>query len=166
MENRLETLVPTIILGKSMEMSFVKDKTQMLWQSFGPLVRTIQHRKDSNFISLQKFSSLFDPKNFDPHTPFTKWAGVALVAASTQEAIRDQNPELKAYLIQGGLYSVFSHVGPASEFRKSLEFIYGHWFPKSSYELDEREHFEVLPEGYLPDDPNAKEEIWIPIRKR
>ncbi len=72
MENRIETLAPTTILGKSMEMSLALDKTQALWQSFGPFVKNIKNRKDRNFISLQKFNTVFDPKNFDPKTPFLK----------------------------------------------------------------------------------------------
>ena len=166
MENRIETLETTTLLGKSLEMSLAEDKTQALWQSFGPLVKSIKNRKDRNFISLQIFNSVFDPENFDPNTRFTKWAGVALENDNQLLRREPDNEELKLYHIQGGLYTVFTHVGPASEFRSTLGFIYGEWFPKSEYQIDDREHFEVLPEGYRPDDPNAKEEIWIPIRKK
>lgn len=163
MKHRIETLEPTTILGKSMEMSLALDKTQVLWQSFGPLVKTIKHRKDRNFISLQKFNSVFDPTHFDPNSLFTKWAGVAL-EGNKEGTNQAQNSGLKVYQIRGGKYAVFTHVGPASEFSKSMGFIYGEWFPKSPFQLDDREHFEVLPEGYRPDDPNAQEEIWIPIK--
>lgn len=170
MENRIEKLEPTTILGKSLEMSLAQDKTQALWQSFGPFVKNIENRKDRNFISLQKFNSVFDPKNFDPNTRFTKWAGVALNKSNeerrTEETHAGRLPGLSHYEIQGGMYAVFTHVGPASEFRRSLEFIFGEWFPKNAYQVDDREHFEVLPEGYRPDDPYAQEEIWIPIRKK
>jgi len=170
MENRIEKLEPTTILGKSLEMSLAQDKTQALWQSFGPLVKNIKNRKDRNFISLQKFDSVFDPQNFDPNTRFIKWAGVALHKSSESghagEIHQSEIQGLNRYEIQGGLYAVFTHVGPASEFRRSMEFIYGEWFPKNGYHVDDREHFEVLPEGYRPDDPNAQEEIWIPIRKK
>ena len=166
MENRIVTLDPTTLLGKSLEMSLAQDKTRELWQSFGPLVKHIKHRKGRNLISLQKFSSVFEPKKFDPNTSYTKWAAVALKEDHRDEIYRSKVPGLDPYEIQGGLYAVFKHIGPASEFRKSMEFIYGEWFPNSLYEVDDREHFEVLPEGYRPDDPNAKEEIWIPIRKK
>ncbi len=166
MENHIETLKPTIILGKSLQMSFTEDRTQALWQSFGPLVKTIKNRKDRNFISLQKFNSVFDPYDLDPNAPFTKWAGVALETDLSDDKIKALNPQLSLYQIEGGLYAVFNHVGPAYEFSKSLEFIYGEWFPNSPYQLDDREHFEVLPEGYRPDDLDAQEEIWIPIKKK
>jgi AraC family transcriptional regulator len=47
-----------------------------------------------------------------------------------------------------------------------MGYIFGEWLPNSSYELDTREHFEILSEGYRPDDRDAEEEIWIPIRKK
>ena len=166
MENRIETLAPTTILGKSMEMSLALDKTQALWQSFGPFVKNIKNRKDRNFISLQKFNTVFDPKNFDLKTPFLKWAGVTINTGIKDQAHQAQIEGLSLYQIRGGLYAVFKHVGPASEFRKSMGFIYGEWFPSSPYQLDDREHFEVIPEGYRPDDALAEEEIWIPIKEK
>ena len=166
MENRIEILEPTTILGKSLEMSLAQDKTRMLWQSFGPLVKTIEGRKDRNLISLQKYTELFNPSRFNPNADFTKWAAVALGSDVNTEELETLSPDLQLYRIEGGLYAVFKHVGPASEFRRSMEFIYGEWFPNNPYQLDHREHFEVLPEGYRPDDPNAQEEIWIPIKKK
>ena len=170
MEHHIETLEPTTILGKSMEMSLAEDKTQTLWQSFGPFVKNIKNRKDRNFISLQKFNSVFDTEIFHPNSRFTKWAGVVLDTSSeaghAKETHPGRLPGLTRYEIQGGLYAVFTHVGPSSEFRRSMGFIYGEWFPKSAYQVDDREHFEVLPEDYRTDDPNAKEEICIPIRKK
>jgi AraC family transcriptional regulator len=38
--------------------------------------------------------------------------------------------------------------------------------PNSAYELDDREHFELLGEKYKNNDPNSEEEIWIPIRPK
>ncbi len=90
MENRIEKLEPTTILGKSLEMSLAQDKTQALWQSFGPFVKNIENRKDRNFISLQKFNSVFDPKIFDPNAPFRKWAGVALKPGIEDEQCRSK----------------------------------------------------------------------------
>ena len=30
--------------------------------------------------------------------------------------------------------------------------------------LDDREHIELLPEGYNPVDPEAEEQVWISVR--
>jgi AraC family transcriptional regulator len=161
MENRIETLEPTLICGKSLKMSFQNDRTFELWQSFMPLLKGITDRKDSYLISLLAFENPIDPKQFDPSAEFTKWAAVPLVKDHSGSF-----EKLDLYTISGGLYAVFKHRGPASEFSKSMQYIYGEWLPDSDYELDGREHFEILPQGYRPDDPNAEEDIWIPIRKK
>ena len=166
MENRIEILEPTTVLGKSRDMSLAEDKTKELWQSFGPLVKTIKGRRDHNFISMQKYREPFNPSGFNPHAVFTKWAAVAIGEDANTEEPEARSPELQRYRIEGGLYAVFKHVGPASEFRRSMESIYGKWFPNNPYQVDDREHFEILPEGYRPDDPEAEEEIWIPIKKK
>lgn len=74
--------------------------------------------------------------------------------------------EMDTYVLKGGTYAVFTHVGPASAFKKSMQYIFEEWLPSSGYKIDDREHFELLEEGYNPMDENATEEIWIPIVKR
>lgn len=161
MENRIETLEPTPICGKSLKMYFQNDRTFELWHSFMPLLKSVSDRKGNHLISMQVFEDPIDPKQFDPNVEFTKWAGVPLETDGFVAGAK-----LALYTISGGLYAVFKHRGPASEFGRSIQYIYREWFPGSDYELDEREHFEKLPQGYRPDDPNAEEEIWIPIRKK
>ena len=36
---------------------------------------------------------------------------------------------------------------------------------KTSYELNNCPHFKILSDQYEPDDPNAEEQIWIPIKE-
>jgi len=45
-----------------------------------------------------------------------------------------------------------------------MRYIFGEWLPKSGYTLDDREHFEILFEGYNPVDSEATEDIYIPVR--
>ena len=92
-------------------------------------------------------------------TEFEKWA---VVEVSRAESLPDG---METYKLQGGLYAVFLHEGPASMAPKTLQYIFSKWLPQSGYEVDGREHFEVLREGYDPQDPGAREFIWIPIRE-
>ena len=96
----------------------------------------------------------------DPLARFTKWAAVEV-----DDAVHP--PEgMDSYRIRPGTYAVFDHTGPASD-PSIFEYIFAEWLPGSrSYQLDDREHFELLPPDYDPRDPNAREEIWIPIRPR
>ncbi len=70
---------------------------------------------------------------------------------------------MESYELEGGLYAVFTHLGPATDL-STVMYIFQDWLPLSDYVLDDREHFEVLPQGYKPTDPNAREEFWIPVR--
>jgi AraC family transcriptional regulator len=97
-------------------------------------------------------------KLFKPSALFEKWAAVEVV---NHEDIPDG---MEPYFLDGGKYAVFIHEGPASAAPETMQYIFGRWLPESEYELDNREHFEILPEGYNPVDPNAREEVWIPIK--
>ena len=95
---------------------------------------------------------------FSPTTVFEKWAVVQVLA-------HDSVPDgMESYTLPGGQYAVFIHNGPASAAPKTMQHIFGTWLPDSGYELDDREHFEILPDGYDPFDQHAHEEVWIPIR--
>ncbi len=137
-----------------MEMSLAENKTKELWQKFMPRRHDVNNKMTTDFISMQIY-----PENwsFSPTVMFEKWATVEVSSL-------DEIPEdMETYVLTGGKYAVFTQHGPASMAPKTMQTIFGVWLPASSYQLDNREHFEVLPENYNPTDPNAKEDIWIPI---
>lgn len=160
MTPRIEQLSPKKLIGKSMRMSLVNNLTQKLWQNFMPFRKEIKNAVGSDLYSIQVYDQLLDVKNFNPNIEFTKWATIEVNDFSL---IPDG---LEAYELKGGLYAVFLHKGPASAFQKTFQFIFGHWLPKSEYELDYREHFEVLGEKYKNNDPASEEEVWIPIKPK
>lgn len=111
------------------------------------------------FYSVQNFAGLKGFEDFTPETVFEKWAAVEVVNA-------DAVPEgMQLFVLRGGHYAVFDHCGPPGEFAKTVDFIFGEWLPQSEWRLDDREHFEILPAGWRADDPNATEEVWIPLKK-
>lgn len=157
MESRIETIKPKNLVGMHMKMSLSNNRTSELWQRFMPLRGKVKNRVNSDFISMQVYEK--NQENlFAPATQFEKWA---VVEVSTCEEVPD---EMESYFLSGGKYAVFIHKGPAGAFPKTMQYIFGSWFPESGYELDDREHFEILPENYNPTDPEAREEVWIPIK--
>ncbi len=72
--------------------------------------------------------------------------------------------EMETYTLKGGMYAIFLHKGAANTFHLTQGYIFGTWLPSSEYELDTREHFEVLKGNYDPRDSNAEEDVWIPIK--
>lgn len=149
----------TKLIGMSQEMSRVNDKTAQLWRGFMQRRHEIAGRSDKNFISMQVFPA--GPSQLsDPNASFAKWAVVEV------ESFDSVPQGMNSYVLQPGTYAVFEHNGAASDL-STFMYIFNEWLPNSStYELDDREHFEVLPPGYDARDPNAREEIWIPVKLR
>lgn len=155
MQPRIELLKPKKLIGVRMQMSLSNNKTGELWQRFMPRRSEVKNRLTLEFISMQKYPDNWD---FSPDSLFEKWATVEV------SSFTEVPHEMETYSLQGGTYAVFVHYGPASAAAKTMQYIFGQWLLTSEYSLDNREHFEILPEGYNPVDPNASEEIWVPIK--
>lgn len=156
---RFETLPSTRVVGMRIRTSHVENRAPELWRAFMPRRYEIPGRLHPRYLSIQVFDRAGgDPA--DPSTPFDRWAAVEVGDAA------EPPPGMEAYTIGGGLYAVFLHRGPAAAAPRTWGFIFGQWLPASDHVVDDREHFERLPEGYRPDDPNAEEEVWIPVRPR
>ncbi len=151
-------LPPKKLLGHSRRMSLSTNETVAMFRAFMPKVKTIGNRTNESVIDLRIYDAGTDFASFTPTTPFTKW-----VAVEVNEFPADGG-DFTPYNFPGGLYAQFLHRGPASAFGQVIGQIFGQWLPTSGYTLDDRPHFEVLPKGYRMDDPNAEEEIWIPIK--
>ncbi len=141
-------------------MSVAEDSTLELWQSFMPRRHEIKNVIGQKFYSVQNFEGLQNFENFSMETVFEKWAAVEV------ESVADIPPHMELFTLHGGDYAVFDHRGPASEFHKTLHYIFTEWLPHSGRELDAREHFEILLPGYRPDDPAAEEEVWVPLKQQ
>lgn len=159
MKSRIDRIKRKTLVGKYQSMSYIDNKTSSLWQSFMKDRQLIHNRVDKNYYSMQVYTTPFKYENFSPSQVFTKWAAVEVSEANSIPS------GMETYVLEGGLYAVFDHIGPASDFGKSMHFIFKIWLPQSGYEVDNREHFEILEEGYNPMDEKAREEIWIPIKK-
>ena len=157
-EPRFEHLESTKLIGISLEMSRADDQTPQLWRSFMPRRKAISNRTSQEYMSMQIYPH--GPTQIaDPSAMFTKWA---VVQVENFDAV----PEgMKTYTLNGGLYAVFQHTGPATDL-STVMYIFQEWLPRSDYALDDREHFEVLPSNYNALDPNAHEEFWIPVRQK
>jgi AraC family transcriptional regulator len=146
------------LLGQSLKMSLINNRTGQLWGQFAPRVREIQNRPSKDKISMQ----LYPPRyyqQFNPATEFEKWATVEVDDY-------DNIPEgMETFNLEGGLYAVFDYKGSSSD-PSIFQYIFSEWIPQSDYSVDDRPHFEVLGAKYKNNDPDSEEEIWIPIKKK
>ncbi|MDP4291354.1 MAG: GyrI-like domain-containing protein [Bacteroidota bacterium] len=157
-EPRIEFLDEKKLVGNRITMTLSDNKTFDLWHSFMPKRKQIRNIFSQDLFSLQIYNDSLDLMDFTPDTEFETWAAVEVSAF-------DEIPEgIEPYILKGGLYAVFIHRGTVDLFKDTLHFIYHSWFPSSPYELDKREHFEVMGEKYKNNDPTSEEEVWIPIK--
>jgi len=160
MNVRIETLSKKTLVGKSLRMSLVENKTRELWQSFMPHRSSIENTISTDLYSLQVYDSSTYFRNFNPSTEFTKWAAIEV-------ARLDNIPTgFKTFVIPEGLYAVFIHKGLVSDFPKTMNYIMSQWLPHSDYSLEDRPHFELLGDKYKNNSEDSEEEVWIPIKEK
>jgi AraC family transcriptional regulator len=154
---RTQTLSEKKLLGKSRRMSFLNNTTRELWQWFKPRLSSLKNVIGTDLYSLEVYDNASHFQNFDPAREFTKWAAVEV------SDYNDAPAEMDKLTVPTGLYAVFLHKGPASEGKKTYEYIFFNWLPQSQYVLDDRPHFAVMGAKYKPDLQENEEEIWIPV---
>ena len=146
------------MVGISLRMSLVNNRTPELWSGFMPRRNEVKNRIGPNFFSLQVYdSNHFD--NFNPNGEFDKWA---LVEVDNYDGIPTG---MQAFDLQSGQYAVFIHKG-ANTNMDTFQYIFTNWLPSSQYQLDDRPHFEILGAKYKNNDPESEEEIWIPVKAK
>lgn len=148
-----------LLAGLKMRMSFANDRTSELWRSFRTREAEIKSRVGSVSFSVKVYDPGYSFSSFDPASEFDKWAGAEIESSTVLTG------GFEVLRIPSGVYAVFLHNGIAVEAPRTFGFIFGSWLPGSEFELDQRPHFEVLPKGYNPFDPDSQEEVWIPIRR-
>jgi len=146
-----------LLAGVRRRMSFINDRTSEIWREFRSRVGELEARSGSDTYSVRVYDAGYSFANFSPAAEFEKWAAAEVSGPLGGFDTLD---------IPAGKYAVFRHKGTAADAPRTFGFIFGHWLPHSEYELDLRPHFEVLPERYDPFDPNAEEQVWVPIKEK
>jgi len=161
-EPRIVEITPKKLIGMRIVTSLAEDGTISMWKQFMPRRNEITNKvKDHKFYSVQVFDKNQKIESFTPQTKFEKWATVEVTSFGN---IPDG---MESLTLIGGLYAVFRYKGTVSNFPQTWLYIFKTWLPQSDFELDSREHFEILGEQYLgPNDPNSEEDVWIPIRRK
>jgi AraC family transcriptional regulator len=146
------------LIGKRITMSLQDNKTTELWKSFMPLRNEIPDTKGKELFSVQEYPAGYF-KNFNPAASFEKWAAVEV------ENVPQIPNTFESFAIPAGLYAVFHYKGSSAD-SSIFRYIFTQWLPASGYELDNRQHFEILGEKYRNADPGSEEDIYIPVKAK
>lgn len=145
-----------VIAGIRRQISLSNHRVEELWKDFGPRRKLLNPKYPNEVISASIYPKGYF-EDFQPSTPFEKWAGVEV---SAEEVLPE---EFETLTIPKGLYAVFRYKGSSGN-PAIFQYIFTQWLPASGYALDQRPHIEVLGDQYRNNDPLSEEDIWIPIR--
>lgn len=160
MNPRIETLPEMKLVGMRVQMNFLKNKTQGLWQRFMPRKKEIKSSIGNELYSIEIYPDLSYFDSFNPAKEFDKWAAIKV---SDLETIPE---EMEKLIIPAGLYAAFPFKGSDREAPKMYQNILESWIPQSIYELDHRPHYALMGDNYKNNDPDSEEEFWFPIKPK
>jgi len=158
MDPRIETRARTVLVGMFRPVATDGEGTPELWRRFMPRRGEVAAR-GPELIAMRVFHRTRD-EPLTHATPFDEWAAVEVSADAGVPA------GMERYTVPSGTYAVFIHRGLPSAFPQTARFIFETWLPRSGYVLDDRPHLAVMGPSYHRDDPEAEEEIWVPVRER
>lgn len=149
------------MVGMSQLFSIDELNPASVWQKFMPRVKTLAPiRSGNDLYAVQEYPEISHKRQFVTPTTVKFWAAITLKPDTNTAPDPFEILEVPA-----GTYAVFLHKGTAAAIAKTMNAIFGSWMPESGYVPDGRPHFQVMtPEYKGPQDPEAEEEVWIPIR--
>jgi len=154
---RIEICPAKTLIGMSVTMSLLDNKTALLFRTFMPRRGEIKQTVNQDVYDLQVYDSSYH-KSFNPANSFDKWA---LLEVNQVDVIPGG---MRRFDLETGLYAVFNYQGLGTD-PSIYQYIFMEWLPKAPYQLDQRPHFDVMGPSYRHDDPQAISDIWIPVRE-
>jgi AraC family transcriptional regulator len=147
------------LIGLQTKTSLANSNTVKMWSEFMPRRIEVKNNIGDDLYSIQVYPENFKMEDFTANSIFTSWAAIEVTDFENTPIA------MECRSLPGGLYAIFRHKGSTKEFHKTADFIFNSWIPDSKYEVDNREHFEILGDEYLgPNDPNSEEDVFIPIK--
>lgn len=157
LEPVIEKIEAKKLVGKSISMSLMDNKTFDLFSEFMPIRNKISNTVSNDIFEVLVYDEIYF-KTFNPNNTFTKWATVEV------SVVEDLPNGTSLLNLASGLYAMFTYKGLAKDIGTLMTYIYSDWLPKSEYELDHRPHFNILGAKYKNNNPESEETVWIPIK--
>jgi AraC family transcriptional regulator len=134
MRQGIEHVPAKKLIGKSLTMSLVNNKTVELWQDFMSRRMEKANSVTNDLISMQVYTPTYF-ENFKLSNELEKWAAVEVTNFESVPA------DMETFTLAGGLYAVFDYKGSGND-PGIFQYIFETWLPDSDYFLDARPHFE------------------------
>ena len=128
-----------------------------LWTKFLPHMANIPNRINEKISYGICAGDSFDIDNHTRDSDYDYIAGVEVESFDDvpEGMITREVPERK--------YAVFTHRGPLSNLKFTLDYIYGPWAQKSDYKIVQGDDFEQYDDRFIPAGDDSELDIYIPI---
>jgi len=156
------TMIPsTYILGMRFETSIDENHSISMWEKFNQKIIELNDPRLSpcRRYEIYEVANSCSAQSFDADSSINAFIGIEC-PAGVQIDYGMQSKKLSE-----GKYAKFVHVGTVDTLLMTYQYIWGVWFPKSGYDLAERDDFECYTERFLgPDNPHSEIDIYFPIK--
>lgn len=144
------------LVGMRFNTNVNKEESIFLWEKLQD--HTPLGLYNNNRYEVFETTDLCQIDSFEIDEPISVFLGI-----ETQE-IWDTNM-LEQKTILPGKYAKFIHVGTIHDLIYTYEYIWGVWFPKSSFQLGSHEDFECYTDRFLgTENSNSQVDIYFPIK--
>lgn len=159
MEYRFVTQNDILVVGMKAQVTLqtMPMKIVELARQFMPRRQEIINKVGTHSYSIQDYADQ-DFNKITPQTTFDKWVAVEV------ENHNDFPEGMHPLVLKGGDFLMVDYKGSLADFPKLWQTILTDWLPNSKYKLDNRPHFEKLPESYNPQNVINEEQVWVPVR--
>lgn len=157
-------LTPQIVTISEIYIMGIGFKTTINGNESIPMWQLFNQRIPDPFINNKRFGIFEAGENcssdiFNTHSETTAFVGIEF---PKEQPIPE---DMQRKILCGGKYARFIHTGRVKNLMQTYHYIWGVWFPKSGYELDNRDDFECYTERFTGEDMEDSEiEIYFPIK--
>lgn len=154
------TFQAKFVVGFRFEMSIKKNNSIDMWEKLNAqLAKQNDISTHNNRYSIYEAGDTCLSNTFSKNSETTVFIGI--------ETPRDTNVSngMQIKEISCGKYAKFIHKGTVKNLISTYNYIWGVWFPKSSFQLAHRDDLECYTEQFLgPENENSQIEIYFPIQ--
>lgn len=152
---------PTHMIGIRFQTSIAENRSIAMWEQFNRQIIALQDPQLPTFrrYEIYEVADSCSSQSFSADCSINAFIGIeypARVPIGTG---------MQSKYLCGGKYAKFVHIGTVDNLLTTYQYIWGVWFPKSGYELAERDDFECYTERFLgPNNHRSEIDIYFPIK--
>lgn len=151
---------PKFVVGFRFNMSIEKNNSIEMWERLNTKLSKQNYiSRNSNRYSIYETGDTCLSNTFNKNSEVSVFIGL-------ETSYNSNIPEgMKLKQISGGRYAKFIHKGTAKSLIYTYSYIWGVWFPKSNFELADRDDLECYTEKFLgAENEESQIEIYFPIQ--